>query len=411
MTETLDISAVRAQFPVLSREMRGHPLVYFDNGATSLKPEPVLQALEAYYRDYSVNIHRGVYELSGYATAQYDQARESLRRLIHADPAAGEVIFTRGTTESVNMVATGWGLRHLGPGDEIVTTPLEHHSNMVPWQELAKRSGATLRYIPLTAGGSITTEAVQETIGPRARLVAVSAMSNVTGYTPPVEAILAAARAVGAVTLLDGAQYVSHHPVDVQDLGCDFLVFSGHKMCGPTGIGALYARRERLEEMDPVLFGGDMIERVTLEGSTWARIPEKFEAGTPNIAGAIGMGRAAEYLMEIGLDQIADHERRLFRVIADRMGSLDYVVPYGDAPDTERGGIYSFNLEGVHPHDVGSLLDQQGIAVRTGFHCAQPLMDHFGISGTVRASFYLYNTEDEIERFVAAVERIHGILT
>ena len=410
MTGTTDITQVRSQFPVLTRTMRGHDLVYFDNGATSLKPATVVDAITEYYQEYSANIHRGVYEMSGYATGQYDAARESLRALIKADPAVGEVIFTRGTTESVNMVAFGWGRRHLTPGDEIVLTPLEHHSNMVPWQQVAAATGATVRYIPLTPGGSITPEAVRATIGSRTRIVAVSAMSNVTGYMPPVDLITAAAREVDAKVLLDGAQYASHHAVDVGALDCDALVFSGHKMCGPTGIGVLYAKRSLLEEMDPFLYGGDMIERVSLEGSTWARIPEKFEAGTPNIAGAIGMGRAAEFLMDLGLDAIADHERELYRYMSDRMAELDYVEQFGDAPPEERGGIFSFAMRGVHPHDVGSLLDQQGIAVRTGFHCAQPLMDHFGVTGTVRASFYLYNTRDEIDRFATALERIHSIL-
>ncbi|MFW5693706.1 MAG: aminotransferase class V-fold PLP-dependent enzyme [Alkalispirochaeta sp.] len=410
MIGTTDITQVRSQFPVLNRTMRGHDLVYFDNGATSLKPESVVNAITEYYREYSANIHRGVYEMSGYATAQYDTARERLRTLIHADPTVGEVIFTRGTTESVNMVAHGWGRRNLVPGDEIVLTPLEHHSNMVPWQQIAAATGATVRYIPLTPGGSITAEAVQATIGPNTRIVAVSAMSNVTGYMPPVELITAAARRVGARVMVDGAQYVSHHAVDVGALDCDALVFSGHKMCGPTGIGVLYAKRTLLDEMDPLLYGGDMIERVSLEGSTWARVPEKFEAGTPNIAGAIGMGQAAAFLMEIGLDAIAEHERDLYRYMNERMAELNYIEQFGDAPPDERGGIFSFAMTGVHPHDVGSLLDQQGIAVRTGFHCAQPLMDHFGVTGTVRASFYLYNTRDEIDRFIGALERIHSIL-
>jgi cysteine desulfurase/selenocysteine lyase len=411
MTGTIDLTDVRAQFPALSRKMRGHDLIYFDNGATSLKPQCVVDALDGYYREYSANIHRGVYEMSGFATAQYDRARETVARFIGADPETGTVIFTRGATESTNMVAVSWGMRHLKPGDEIVLTELEHHSNMVPWQELARRTGARIRFIPLTPGGSITPEAVTATIGSATRLVAVTAMSNVTGYMPPIEQIISEAHAVGALVLLDGAQYVSHRPINVVDLGCDFLVFSGHKMCGPTGVGVLYARTSLLEEMDPFLFGGDMIERVTVDGATWARIPEKFEAGTPNIAGAIGMGRAAEYLMEIGMQYIAAHEDDLYRYAVGRLSELDYISEYGDAPVTERGGIYSFAMAGVHPHDVGSLLDQQGIAVRTGFHCAQPLMDHFGVTGTVRASFYLYNTRDEIDRFVSALQRIREILS
>ena len=404
------MTAVRSQFPALSETMRGHELVYFDNGATSLKPQRVIDAITGYYREYSANIHRGVYEMSARATAAYDTARERVKRLVGADET-GEVIFTRGTTESVNTVAFAWGLKHLSPGDEIVLTPMEHHSNMVPWQEVARRTGATLRYLPLTAGGALQLQEIDSVIGPKTRLVAVTAMSNVTGYLPPVERIIARAHHVGARVLLDGAQYVSHHRVDVAALNPDFLVFSAHKMCGPTGIGALYARREALEEMDPFMFGGDMIEQVTLDASTWGRIPEKFEAGTPNVAGAIGMGEAAEFLMELGLDTLARHEQDLYRYMKERMDALPYVREFGDMPEEQRGGIFSFAVDGVHPHDVGSLLDQQGIAVRTGFHCAQPLMEHFGVTGTVRASFYLYNTRAEIDRFVTALERVHDILS
>lgn len=410
MTGTQDLAAVRNQFPALAQDMNGHPLVYFDNGATSLKPAPVIRALDEYYQEYSANIHRGVYELSGRATARYDAARESLRNLLGVDPAQGEVIFTRGTTESINMVAAGWGRRHLQAGDEIILTPMEHHSNMVPWQQLASATGAHLRYLPITDGGSLDAERLDEVIGKRARIVAVTGMSNVTGYMPPLDRIIERAHAQGAVVLVDGAQFASHHRIDVTRLQCDFLAFSGHKMCGPTGTGVLYGRRALLEEMDPFLFGGDMIDRVTLDGATWARIPEKFEAGTPNIAGAIGMGAAAEFLLEIGLDRIAEHERLLYSRMAERMAALPYIRQFGSAPVEERGGIYSFLMENAHPNDVGTFLDQQGIAVRTGFHCAQPLMEHFGIAGTVRASFYLYNTEEEVDRFVEAIERVHAIL-
>ena len=410
MTGTQDLAALREQFPALNQEMNGHPLVYLDNGATSLKPEPVIRAIGEYQEAYSANIHRGVYELSLRATERYDAARESLRRMLGVDPAEGEVIFTRGTTESVNMVAAGWGRRHLRPDDEIVLSPMEHHSNMVPWQQLAAATGARLRYLPITDGGSLVMDALEETIGPRARIVAITGMSNVTGYMPPLGRIIELAHSRGAVVFVDGAQYASHHHIDVTRLRCDFLAFSGHKMCGPTGTGVLYGRRSLLEEMDPFLFGGDMIDRVTLEGASWARIPEKFEAGTPNISGAIGMGAAAEFLMEHGLERIAQHEQRLYARMAERMAELPYITQFGTAPAEERGGIYSFLMEGAHPNDVGTFLDQQGIAVRTGFHCAQPLMEHFGIAGTVRASFYLYNTEDEVDRFVEAIERIHGIL-
>ncbi len=413
MTKTLNLQRIRDQFPALSETMRGHDLIYFDNSATSLKPESVIDALGEYYREYSANIHRGVYEMSGRATMAYDRARESLKRFIGV--VDGEVIFTRGATDSINMVAAGWGNAHVQRTDEIVISPLDHHSNIVPWQQLAARSGASLRYIALTPEGAITTDAVDAAITDRTKIVAISAMSNVTGYTPPIEYIIERAHDVGARVLLDGAQYVSHHPTDVAALECDFLAFSGHKMCGPTGIGALYGRTDALEEMEPVMFGGDMISRVTLEGATWARIPERFEGGTPHIAGAIGMGAAAEFLMEIGLGNVLEHEEELFRHMSDALAGKPGITLYGPTPgsgsaERSRAGIVSFNVEGAHPNDVGTLLDQQGIAVRTGFHCAQPLMSHYGVTGTVRASFYLYNTREEIDRFIDALDRVQSIL-
>ncbi|TVR68925.1 MAG: SufS family cysteine desulfurase [Spirochaetaceae bacterium] len=410
MTSSTDIIGIRSDFPALNGTMRGKDLVYFDNGATSLKPQIVMDALDGYYREYSANIHRGVYEMSERATAAFDRARETMYRFLGVDPEKGEVIFTRGTTESINLVAYAWGMNVLGPEDEIVLTAMEHHSNIVPWQQVARRTGASLRFIPLTEEGTLEEDGITATIGPRTRLVAITGMSNVTGYVPPLKTIRREARRHGALVLLDGAQYVSHHPVDVQDLDCDFLAFSGHKLCGPTGIGGLYARRTLLEQMEPFHFGGDMIREVHLRESTWANVPEKFEAGTPNIAGAIGMAAAAEYLMNVGMESIARHERELNAYMYDALSTLDYVTLYGPVSDSERGGIFSMNLEGVHAHDVGSLLDQQGVAVRTGFHCAQPLMAHFGITGTVRASFYLYNTPDEIDLFVRALERLYGIL-
>lgn len=406
----MDVSRIRSDFPALSGTMRGKDLVYFDNGATSLKPQVVMEALDEYYRQYSANIHRGVYEMSERATAAYDRARETLYRFLGVDPETGEVVFTRGTTESINLVAYAWGMNTLKPGDEIVLTAMEHHSNIVPWQQVARRTGAKLRFIPLTPDGTVTEEGITAAIGPRARIVAITGMSNVTGYVPPLDSIRREARRHGALILLDGAQYVSHHPVSVGELDCDFLAFSGHKMCGPTGIGGLYARRSILDQMEPFHFGGDMIREVHLEESTWANVPEKFEAGTPNIAGAIGLAAAAEYLMSIGMDAIVHHEQGLNSYMKKALDSLDFVSLYGPVTDNQRGGIFSMNLSGVHAHDAGSLLDQQGIAVRTGFHCAQPLMAHFGITGTVRASFYLYNTVGEIDRFVEALDRLYSIL-
>lgn len=410
MIASSELTAIRSDFPALDGTMRGKDLIYFDNGATALKPRAVMDALDGYYRSYSANIHRGVYEMSERATAAYDRARETMYRFLGVDPAEGEIIFTRGTTEAINLVAYGWGMSVLGPGDEIVLSVMEHHSNLVPWQQVARRRGATLRYFPLTAEGELTEEGIRSTLGPRTRIVALTGMSNVTGYVPPLRMIREEAERHGALFLVDGAQYASHHPVNVQELGCDFLALSGHKLCGPTGIGCLYARRALLEAMEPFQYGGDMIREVRLHESTWANVPEKFEAGTPNIAGAIGMAAAAEYLMGVGMDAIMRHEQELNVHMYDALTACDYVTLYGPVWDRNRGGIFSMNLEGVHAHDVGSLLDQQGIAVRTGFHCAQPLMAHFGVTGTVRASFYLYNTTEEIDRFVQALDRLYGIL-
>lgn len=412
MTTTLDLVRVRADFPMLGTTMRGKPLVYFDNGATSLKPRPVLDAIQSYYSDYGVNIHRGVYEMSARATASYDAARQRLRDFIGVTDGKGEVIFTYGATTSLNMAAFGWGRRHLGPGDEIVTTPIEHHANLVPWQQVAQATGARLVFMELADDGSIPLASIERAISPAARIVAVSAMSNVTGYVPPLREIIDRAHAVGARVVLDAAQFASHHTLDVTALGCDALAFSGHKMCGPTGIGVLYATTELLEEMDPWIFGGDMIETVHRDHSTWARIPERFEAGTPNIAGAIGLAAAASYLQSIGMDEIAAHETTLGRYLRERLKTLPWIETVGSDDPSRATGVVSFHVRGVHPHDVGSLLDQQGIAVRTGYHCAQPLMRHFGAeeSGTVRASMYLYNTEEEVDRFVSALERLHAIL-
>lgn len=403
-----DLSSYRKEFPVLERSMRGKPLIYFDNGATSLKPQQVIDEELRYYQELSANIHRGLYELSEQATVSYDRARDAVKSLLNVNED-GEVIFTRGTTESINTVAYSWGRVFLKEGDEIVTSELEHHSNLVPWQEVAKVTGALLKFIPLTPEGSITAEAVDQTITPKTRFVAISGMSNVTGFRPPIRRIIEAAHAVGAKVLIDGAQYASHAPVDVQELDCDFLAFSGHKMCGPTGVGVLYAKKELLEAMPPFLYGGDMIDRVYKEYSTYARLPEKFEAGTPNIAGVMAFGKAVEFLAEVGLERIEEHEQQLIAYTDRRAEDVPWITSYGKGDSSRRGGMFSFNIDGVHAHDVGSLLDQQGIAVRTGFHCAQPLMDFFGISGTVRASFYLYNTTAEIDRFFDALERVYQI--
>lgn len=412
----IDARLLRNDFPVLSKTMRGKPVVYLDNGATSLKPISVIEAELAYYRDLSANIHRGVYELSQQATALYDEAREAVRRFVNAR-AVEELIFTRGTTEGVNLVARSWGEKFLKPGDEIVLTDIEHHSNLVPWQALAQRTGAVLRFIEyLPAEHRLKTEDLDRLIGSRTRLVAVTGMSNVTGYVPPLGPIVEAAHAVGAVVLVDGAQLVSHHPVDVRSIDCDFLVFSGHKMCGPTGIGVLYARRAVLETMDPFHYGGDMIVRVSKERSTFKPLPDRFEAGTPNIAGALGLRSAIEYLESVGLDVVAIHEEELLAYSLDRAVKAGFLEVYGGPDATGRGGIFSFNLLGkdgepIHAHDVGSILDTEGVAIRAGFHCAQPFMKILGAAGTVRASFYLYNDRSDVDALFSGLERAREVFS
>lgn len=402
-----DLERIRGDFPLLSSTMRGNPLVYLDNGATALKPDPVIDAEVAYLRDISANIHRGVYELSERATVLFDQARDKVKRFIGA-PSDGEAVFTKSATEATNMVAFGWGRKALGPGDEILTTELEHHANLIPWQELARQTGAQLRFVELGEGGVVTAEAVAAALTARTRIVAITGMSNVTGFMPPVTEISRLAHDRGAVVLVDGAQLVSHHPVNVAELDVDFLAFSGHKMCGPTGVGVLYGRRALLDAMDPLLYGGDMIVRVYRDHADYRGAPERFETGTPNISGVIALGAAVDYLEEIGMEAIARHEEQLLEYALGRLDGVEGITLYGPR-DVRRGGIVSFNLGQVHTHDVGSVLDNEGIAVRTGFHCAQPFMRHLGIHGTVRASFYLYNTRDDVDRLVEALGRVREV--
>lgn len=410
-TSALDTDLIRKDFPILSRTMRGKPFIYLDNSATSLKPQSVIDTEMAYYTEMSSNIHRGVYEFSERASLLYDEARERVARFLNA-PDGSHVVFTRGTTESINTVAYGWGLKHLGPGDEVVITDIEHHANFVSWQQIAGRTGATLRFIPADpADGTLVLDDLDSIITEKAKVVAVSAMSNVTGYMPPLERILARAREVGAITLVDAAQLASHQKVDASALGADFLAFSGHKMCGPTGVGVLWGRAEVLEQMDPFLLGGDMIVKVRREKTTFKPLPERFEAGTPNIAGVIGLKAAVDYLDEVGMEHIHEHEKQLLSYAMERAGEHDDVHMYGPTDVSIRGGVFSFNVGDVHPHDTGAILDQEGIAVRTGFHCAQPLMQVFGVPGTTRASFYLYNTYAEIDRLFEAIGRVRNLFS
>lgn len=389
----LDVARLRQDFPILQRTVHGQPLVYLDNAATSQKPWSVIEAERHYYAHYNANIHRGVHQMSQEATEAYEAARDRVRDFIHA-PSREEIIFTRGTTESINLVASSYGQR-LQAGDEILITEMEHHSNIVPWQLLCQRSGALLRVAPIDDAGQLCITQFAELLGPRTRLVALSHMSNALGSINPVKQLVELAHQVRAVVLLDGAQAVAHLPVNVMDIDCDFYAFSGHKLYGPTGIGVLYARRAILDSMPPYQGGGDMIREVRFAGSSWNDLPYKFEAGTPNIAGGIGLGAALDYIGGIGLAAIAAHESELLRYATALAGYFSGLTPIGTAAD--KGAILSFTLAGIHPHDIGTILDSCGVAVRTGHHCAMPVMEHFGVPATVRASFALYNTRHEID--------------
>ncbi|SFU36614.1 cysteine desulfurase [Alicyclobacillus macrosporangiidus] len=399
----MNAEEIRKDFPILQQEINGHPLVYLDSAATSQKPRPVIETLRRYYEWDNANVHRGVHTLGSRATEAYELAREKVARFIHA-PSPEQVVFTRGTTESLNMVAYGYARLKLKEGDEIVLTPSEHHSNLIPWQQVARFTGAKLKYIPLQPDGTIRLEDVRATIGPNTRLVAIAQVSNVLGTIHPIREIAAIAHAHGAVLVVDGAQSVPHMPVDVQDLDCDFLAFSGHKMCGPTGIGVLYGKRKLLEEMEPTYFGGEMIDVVELYQATWKEPPWKFEGGTPIIAGAIGLGAAVDYLTAIGMDEIRAHDRQLAAYALEKLSAIPDIEVYGPGQGTDRGGLVTFNLKGVHPHDVSTVLDAEGIAIRAGHHCAQPLMRWLNVAATARASFYLYNTEADIDRLASALQ-------
>lgn len=398
---TGSLADLKLDFPILSRTINGHRLVYLDSAATSQKPVSVIEAELDFYTQHNANILRSVHTLAEEATTLYSQARESVARFIHARRPE-EVVFTRGTTESLNLVARGWGDKFLTAGDEIVVSPMEHHSNLIPWQEVARRTGAHLKFIELTPDGQITRDAARAVIGEHTRIVALSAISNVLGTINPISEIAAMAHAVGAIMVVDGAQSVPHQPTDVATLGADFLAFSGHKMCGPTGIGVLWGKLSLLEACDPIMFGGEMISFVDREHATWAEVPEKFEGGTPNIAGAIGLGAAVHYLEGVGMDHIYRHSIHLGEEAYRRLQSMDGVTVYG--PSRPRSGLVAFNIDQIHPHDVAQVFDSRGVAIRAGHHCAQPLMQWLGVGSTARASFYFYNTEEDIDALTEAVE-------
>lgn len=390
---------IRKHFPILDQTVNEHPLVYLDSAATSQTPVQVIDAISNYYLHNNSNVHRGVHTLGNRATDDYEGAREKVRKFINAEHLE-EIIFTRGTTASLNLVAASYGRDFVKEGDEIVITYMEHHSNIIPWQQVAKETGATLKYIDLEEDGTISLEAVKEAVTDKTKVVAMTYASNVLGTINPIKEITEIAHAHGAVMVVDAAQAAPHLPIDVQALNCDFLAFSGHKMAGPTGIGVLYGKKALLEEMEPVEFGGEMINFVHLYDSTWAELPAKFEGGTPIIAGAVGLGAAIDYLEEIGLENIARHEQELVEYALQEMQKIEGLEVYGPLDATKRAGLVTFNVEGVHPHDLATVLDMNGIAIRAGHHCAQPLMKWLDVSATARASFYLYNTKDEIDKLV-----------
>ncbi len=398
----MDAVKVREDFPILQQKVNGHPLVYLDSAATSQKPQSVIETLERYYKEYNSNVHRGVHTLGTKATDAYEGAREKVKNFINAK-STKEIIFTRGTTTSLNMVAASYGLDNVKEGDEIVISYMEHHSNLIPWQQVAKRTGATLKYFPLQKDGTLLLEDVHNTITEKTKIVAITHVSNVLGTINPIKEITKIAHEKGAVVVVDGAQSAPHLKVNIQELDCDFFAFSGHKMCGPTGIGVLYGKEHLLEKMEPVEFGGEMIDFVDLYDSTWKELPWKFEGGTPIIAGAVGLGAAIDYLEEIGLDEIKEHEHRLAEYALQRMSEIDGITIYGPKDASMRAGVITFNIDGVHPHDVATVLDTEGIAVRAGHHCAQPLMKWLNVTATARASFYLYNTEEDIDRLVEGI--------
>lgn len=406
----LDAAAIRKDFPILSRTVNGKPLVYLDNAATSQKPKAVIDALTRYYTQTNANIHRGVHTLAAEAERDYDAARAKVARFVNAPGEAG-VIFTRNTTEAINLVAYAWAREHLKPGDEIVVTLAEHHSNYVPWQLAARDTGATLRFLDVTDDGLLRMDELEGMLTARTRLVCVGHASNVLGTIHPVRRIVDLARRAGAKVLVDGAQAVPHMPVDVQALGCDFYAFSAHKMLGPTGIGVLWGREDLLQGMRPFLSGGDMIREVKRDTSSWNVLPYKFEAGTPNIADTIAFGAAIDYLAGAGMEAVRAHEVEITRYALAALAEVPGITIYGPRDAESRGGVVAFNLEGIHPHDLGTILDQQGIAIRAGHHCAQPLMRRLNCVATARASFYLYNTLREVDCLVeglAEAARIFG---
>ena len=402
-TVPFDVEAIRKDFPILRQQMRDHPLVYLDNAATTQKPQLVLDTLARYYAAGNANIHRGVYELSEKATVAYDGARLKVKQLLNA-ASSREIVFTRNSTESINLVAQTFGRQHLTAGDEVLITHMEHHSNIVPWQLLCEQCDAELRVAPIDDTGTLQLDEFERLLGPRTRLVSVVHLSNSLGTINPVQSIVEMAHRHGVPVLIDGSQAVYHMPVDVQALGCDFYVFTGHKLYGPTGIGVLYGREDLLEKMPPYQGGGDMIQSVTFEKTTYAELPNKFEAGTPHIAGAVGLGAAVDYLRKVGFDGIGSHEADLLAYGTEAIADVDGLRLIGTA--AKKASILSFVMDGAHPHDIGTIVDRDGVAIRTGHHCTQPVMERFDVPATARASIAMYNTRDELDALVRALKRV-----
>ena len=406
--EDFDPIQIRKDFPALDQTVHGKPLAYLDNAATSQKPRAVLDVLSEYYERDNANVHRGIHELSRRATVAFEAAREKVASWINA-PSAAECVWTRGTTEAINLVATSWGLGHVGEGDEILISVMEHHSNIVPWQLLAARTGATLKYIEIDDEGRLVLDGLESLLTERTKIVSISDVSNSLGTINPVKTIVDASRAVGAIVMVDGAQGVVHTKVDVQDLGCDFYAFGGHKMCGPTGVGVLWGRLELLEAMAPFQGGGEMIQIVGRDQSSWAAVPHKFEAGTPNIAGAIGMGAAVDYLSNIGIEAIAIHESEIMAYAMAQLSLVPGLRMFGPSSLHDRSAVISFTMGDAHPHDISTILDTEGVAIRAGHHCAQLVMKHFDVSATARASFYLYSTQEDVDRLVEGLDQVAAI--
>ncbi|GJM43986.1 MAG: cysteine desulfurase [Gemmatimonadota bacterium] len=399
----LDVERIRRDFPLLKRQVNGHRLVYLDSAATTQRPSVVIDAVRDFYEQHNANVHRGVHQLSQEATAIFEATREKARAFVNA-PEVAEMIYVRGTTEAINLVAQSWARPRLKPGDEILVTTMEHHSNIVPWQLVAEQTGAVVRPIAIDDDGTLDLDDLDARLSERTRVVAVGHVSNSLGTVNPIAHIAKRARSVGAITVVDGAQAAPHYPIDVQALGCDFYAFSGHKVFGPTGVGFLWGRREWLDAMPPWMGGGDMINSVSFQGSTWAPLPSKFEAGTPNVGGAAGLGAAFDYVSGLGLDRIAQHDHELLQYGTARLLEVDGLRLIGTSP--KKTGILSFVLAGIHPHDIGTIVDRDGVAIRTGHHCAQPVMERFGVPATVRASLTIHNDRADIDRLVESLEGV-----